>query len=76
VKLIFQDESFSYELLRTLGYASYCGADVGECIETASRATEGDFRSWYAAWTTTANRVRAIGDRALQEGRLVSATTP
>jgi pimeloyl-ACP methyl ester carboxylesterase len=73
MKLIFDDESFSFELLRALGYASYGGADIGECLATASRIVEGDFTSWYREWAAVAERVQAIGERALKEGRLVSA---
>jgi hypothetical protein len=46
MKLVFQDQAFSFELLRTIGYTPYDGADVGECISTARRITEGDFDSW------------------------------
>ncbi len=40
--LIFHDPSFSYELLRAIGCAVYGGADIGECLSTASRIQEGD----------------------------------
>src|ERR1700679_1170612 len=73
MKLFFKDESFSYELLRTVGYSAYGGADIGECLETASRITEGDFGGWYRAWKLTADRVSALGERALKEGHPVSA---
>jgi hypothetical protein len=73
MKLYFDDESFSYELLRAVGYSSYGGADIGECLETASRITESDFAGWYRAWKHTADRVSAIGERALEQGHRVSA---
>src|ERR1700734_4417124 len=73
MKLIFNDESFSYELLRAVGYASYGGADIGECLETASRIPEGDFLAWYRAWKQTADRISAVGERALRQGHRVSA---
>ena len=73
MKLMFEDESFSFELLRTVGYAAYGGADLGECLETAGRVHEGDFLSWYEEWALTARRVQAIGERAVAEGRRVSA---
>jgi hypothetical protein len=73
MKLLFKDESFSYELLRAVGYSAYGGADIGECLETASRIPEGDFGGWYRAWKHTADRVSAIGERALQRGHRVSA---
>ncbi len=58
MKLFFEDESFSFELLRTMGYAAYGGADIGECLETAGRVKEGDFLSWYDEWTLTAHRLQ------------------
>jgi dienelactone hydrolase len=73
MKLVFNDESFSYELLRAVGYSSYGGADIGECLETAARIQEGDFVGWHRAWKQTADRVSAIGVRALQGGHRVSA---
>jgi dienelactone hydrolase len=39
VKLFFDDESFSYELLRTVGYSAYGGADIAECLGVAERIT-------------------------------------
>jgi hypothetical protein len=38
----FNDESFSFETLRALGYAPYGGADIGEVTSTASRIPDGD----------------------------------
>jgi Esterase FrsA-like len=73
MKLFFNDDGFSYELLRAVGYSSYGGADIGECLETASRIPEGDFVGWYRAWKHTADRVSAIGERALHQGHKVSA---
>jgi len=40
VKFLFEDESFSFETLRTAGFAVYGGADLGEVLATASD-TEG-----------------------------------
>ena len=46
-ELIFKDPEFAFELRRTMS-AIYAGeADVGECLATASRITDGDFESWY-----------------------------
>lgn len=71
--LVFADREFAFELLRTIG-ASYAGeADIGECLATASRITEGDFESWYAEWNRTADFVRAAGDESLAAGHPVTA---
>jgi hypothetical protein len=57
VKLFFDDEDFDGQLLRAISYTAYEGADIGECFETASRIRKGDRRSWYEAWTKTADRM-------------------
>jgi len=71
--LVFEDQTFSFELLRTISYAPYGGADIGECLATASQIREGDFESWYEHWSTTARRVHALADDALQQGKRISA---
>lgn len=73
MQLVFKDETFSFELLRTIGYAPYGGADIGECLKTAYRIKEGDFESWYEEWIKTARRVHALADEALSDQQRVSA---
>ncbi len=73
MRLVFKDPTFSFELLRTLSYAPYGGADIGECLMTASRIQEGDFESWHQEWTRTARRVHAWADEALAGGQRISA---
>lgn len=73
MRLVFQDSSFDYELLRALGYSVSGGADIGECLSTASRIREGDTESWYRAWIQTAERVHAIADASLARGARISA---
>ena len=46
---LFNDQSFSFETLRALGYAPYGGADIGEVTSTASRIPDGDETAWYTA---------------------------
>jgi pimeloyl-ACP methyl ester carboxylesterase len=71
--LVFKDETFSFELLRTLAYAPYGGADIGECLTTAGRIRPGDFESWHAEWSKTAARVHALAVEAEARGHAVSA---
>ena len=71
--LVFEDQTFSFELLRTVSYTPYGGADIGECLATASQIRERDFESWYEQWSKTARRVHALADSALQQGKRVSA---
>ena len=73
MKFLFDNETFSFETLRTAGFAAYAGADLGEVLATASHIGEGDEASWHQAWKATARRVAEIGEQALASGRRVSA---
>jgi pimeloyl-ACP methyl ester carboxylesterase len=73
MKFLFDNESFSFETLRTAGFAAYGGADLGEVIATARHIREGDEGSWHRAWKATAQRVAEIGEQARTSGRRVSA---
>ncbi|WP_278737872.1 hypothetical protein [Paenibacillus macerans] len=72
MRLVFNDQTFSFELLRTLSYAPYGGADIGECLSTAYRIKEGDFESWYTEWYKTAERIQALADDSLKRGNRIS----
>ena len=72
-ELVFKDSEFAFELKRTLA-AAYAGeADIGECLATASRITEGDFASWYSEWKKTADNFQAEGNKSLAGGHNVTA---
>lgn len=71
--LVFSDQTFSFELLRTLSYAPFGGADIGECLSTAYRIEEGNFESWYSEWYKTAERIHAHAEQSLAQGKRVSA---
>src|SRR6266576_5371091 len=73
VKFLFDNETFSFETLRTAGFAAYGGADLGEVLTTAGHIGEGDEASWHEAWKATAQRVAEIGEQALASGHRVSA---
>jgi dienelactone hydrolase len=73
MRVVFQDQTFAFELLRALSYAPYGGADIGECLATAARIREKDFESWHVEWTRTAARVHALADEALECGQRGSA---
>lgn len=73
MRLIFKDENFSLELTRTLGYAVYNGADIGECLDTAMAIGNGDMNSWHREWLKTAERIAAIAQTCHESGRDVSA---
>lgn len=73
MRLVFEDQTFSFELLRTTSYATYGGADIGECLMTAYRIQEGDFESWHKEWHATAKQIHTLADSALASGQRVSA---
>lgn len=73
MKVVFQDPTFSSQLLRTIGATYYKGADIGECLSTAYRIKEGDFESWYTEWLKTAKRVHKYADDCLAANYKVSA---
>lgn len=75
MRFIFDDdESFSFETLRAVGYAPYGGADIGEVITTAARITPGDWESWYREWRSLADRIAAIADDCAAAGHSTSAS--
>ena len=47
MKFLFENESFSFEALRTAGYACYGGADLGEVLVTARGIPDGDEALWH-----------------------------
>ncbi len=71
--LIFETGQFSFQALRTIGYAVSGGADIGECLSTCSRIVDGDTESWYSEWLATAERLEAKADSFLAEEYTVSA---
>ncbi len=72
-ELIFSDPEFAFELRRTMS-AIYSGeADLGECLATAKRITEGDFESWYTEWKATADHFKGVADKARADRHLVTA---
>src|SRR5215467_10511300 len=73
MKLIFNDDGFSFRLLNVIGKAVYGGTDIGECLSTAYRIKDGDFESWYSEWLKTAQRLEEIGNHSLEHGHITSA---
>ena len=73
MKLIFDDPTFSLQLLRAISETYYKGADIGECLSTAYRINESDFQSWYDEWLKTAKRVHHYAQECLKNGHKVSA---
>src|ERR1700681_2961509 len=57
MKFLFRNESFSFETLRTAGFAAYGGADLGEVLTTARLIPNGNEDAWLKSWRATADRV-------------------
>lgn len=72
-ELVFKDSEFSFELLRTIGESVYECSDIGECLATAHRITDGDFESWYSEWLDTAQRIEKIARQSEGDGHGQSA---
>jgi pimeloyl-ACP methyl ester carboxylesterase len=70
---IFKDELFEAQWLRTAGYASYGGSELGECLAIAGQIRELDAESWHAAWAEAAERLHSLADQSLARGRIESA---
>ena len=73
MKIVFQDPTFSLQLLRAIGETYYKGADIGDCLSTAYRIKEGDFESWYQEWLKTAKRVHSYANESIKSGHTISA---
>lgn len=73
MKFLFDDDSFSFETLRTAGFAPYGGADLGEVLVTARAIPEGDEAAWTRSWAATADRVHGLGVQARKRGQRSSA---
>lgn len=73
MKTIFKDKTFNFEFIRSIQSAVYKGADINECLRTASRIKEGDFESWYTEWYRTAEKIAEWGDDSLSNGHIISA---
>jgi pimeloyl-ACP methyl ester carboxylesterase len=73
MKIVFEDPTFSFQLLRAISETYYKGADIGECLSTAYRIKEGDFESWHKEWLNTAQRVHKYAEDSLTAGHKVSA---
>ena len=73
MKLIFEDPTYSFELLRAMAHAPYNGADIGEVLKTGYRIEEGNDESWYEEWLKTAQFTEKIANNSLEGGHNVSA---
>ena len=71
--LYFDIQEFDQQLIRAISYTYYNGADIGECISTASRIKDGDFDNWHQEWFETGERVSLSAETSHQLGHDISA---
>ncbi|PFH59667.1 hypothetical protein XA68_12045 [Ophiocordyceps unilateralis] len=64
MRQVFSSALFDFEFLRVLGAAPYHGAEIGECLEAASRIRDGDAEGWYRVWLDMGHRAMALADEA------------
>jgi len=73
MQIYFDAPEFDSQLLRTLSYTYYQGADLGDCLATVKHIKERDFQSWHEKWFQTAERIYKGAEKALAEGHKISA---
>jgi alpha-beta hydrolase superfamily lysophospholipase len=71
--IVFRNPLFDGQLRRTIGHGTYGGAELGECLATASRVKDGDRESWYRAWMSLADRTSAAAESSAAQGHSESA---
>jgi hypothetical protein len=69
----FDNEEMDLYLSRFMGYATYGGAQHGECLRVAAQVEDGNPHSWVDAWCRHARYVEAHAMATLEAGHLLSA---
>jgi alpha-beta hydrolase superfamily lysophospholipase len=67
------DPLMDERLIYYLGHSWYRMADIGECLDTASRIEAGNTASWRKEWFRTADRLRNVAETSLAQGHDLSA---
>lgn len=57
MKIFFESQNFDDQLLRTLAYTPYGGADIGECFTIAKNIKKENLESWRTEWFKFAERL-------------------
>jgi Alpha/beta hydrolase family len=70
---LMADELFEAQLIRAMGYAAYGGADIGECLATASRISGSRLDQWHDQWLATATRVLGLAQDSAARGDTAGA---
>ncbi|KAI9026135.1 Alpha/Beta hydrolase protein [Hyaloraphidium curvatum] len=73
---LFRNPHFHAPFLRTLGYSSQGGSEIGEAFVTAERIINSGSetrRAWWEAWSSMARFVQVGGEESLARGHFTSA---
>ncbi len=71
--VVFKDELFDRQWLRTVSHASYDAAEIGECLAVAKAIAAPDPERWYNAWSAMAERRFEAAEESARAGHPVSA---
>jgi dipeptidyl aminopeptidase/acylaminoacyl peptidase len=72
---VFPDNApFSNEVNRTIRYTPYGFGDFGEIFQICQSIDLADLETWYSAWKEMADRCKALGDAAWEDGRRLTAS--
>lgn len=71
--VVFKDELFNRQWLRTASHASYDGAEIGECLAVAKTIATPDPERWFNAWSAMAERRFEAAEESARAGHPVSA---
>jgi hypothetical protein len=69
----FATQSFDYGIRISLGATAYGVGDVGTVLAVAARITDGDWSSWFSAWTDRAEEFAVLGTQHRAAGDLRGA---
>jgi pimeloyl-ACP methyl ester carboxylesterase len=69
----FQSPEMDFQLMRSLGAASFGGGEVGEIFAARAAMGSDDPRAWPPSFAELADRLRAAGEDAARRGQRVSA---
>jgi hypothetical protein len=61
VEGFFANRSFDHGIRAALGAMAYRVGDAGMVLATAARITDGDWASWFSAWTERADQLAPLG---------------
>src|SRR4029079_17884559 len=70
---IMEPALFNAQLERSIGVATYQGAEIGECLEIASKIEPGNKESWYQHWTAFADKNKVQVESYKKKGMMLDA---